>query len=45
MKKVQLDHSRLLGFKILMPLPKIGQKVQKESGMKIGSKIGLKVNT
>ena len=45
MKKVQLDQSRLLGFKISLPMPKIGDKVQKESGIKIGSKIGLKVNT
>ena len=46
MKRVQLDQSKLLGFKILPPMPKIGGgKVQKENGIKIRSKIGLKVDT
>lgn len=52
MKKISLDQHKLLGFKILSPLPKIGDKVIKRSGTatttgplhsaKIGVKLGLK---
>lgn len=55
MGKVQLDQSRMLGFKITQsvqsksaasaqnPSPKIGSKIGSKPGSRLGAKIGAKV--